>query len=172
MEAMLSPNLEKVFAYSHPEAVFTALLPKVCEALQTDRCFLQVRNPTQRLYRIFCWRRSPQFPDIGTETWQQEYPWEKDDPLFAAALRSAPSIFVEDVKTAAPEVLNLDFERNFGHRALIHAHICQDEMLWGILQPCVFAHPRVWSEGDRAIVAQVVDRIRPWVISYGETAHL
>jgi GAF domain-containing protein len=170
---MLPPDLEKVFAaYSQPEELFTALLLEVCEALQTDRCFLMVRNPSQRLYRIFCWRRSPNFPDVATDKWQKEDPWEEDDPMFAAALRADPSIFVEDVTTAAPEVLNRDFEQNnFGHRALVHAHICQDGLLHGVLQPCIFEHPRIWSESDRAIVAQVIEKIRPWAVSYGATAH-
>lgn len=164
-------ELAEVFTkYSEPEAVFAALLPAVCEVLQTDRCFLHVRNPNKRLYRVFCWCR-PQFPDMSTDVWQKEEPWEQDDPMFAAALRTAPSIFVEDVETASPEVLNIDFEReNFGHRALIHAHICQDEVLWGILQPCIFGHPRVWSEGDRAVIAQVIEKVKPFVVSYGELA--
>ena len=35
----------------------------------------------------------------------------KEDPLFAAALRTEPSIFVEDVETASPEIVNLAFEQ-------------------------------------------------------------
>jgi GAF domain-containing protein len=171
-EAPLPPKLADVFAkHQQPEALFTALLPKVCEVLQTDRCFLQVRNPDLRLSRIFCWRRCPAFPDVSTATWQPEEPWEDRDPMFAAALRADPSIFVEDVETAGSEVLNLDFEREtFGHRALIHAHICQEGKLWGILQPCIFGHPRVWSSEDRAIVAKIIERVRSSVVSYGETA--
>jgi hypothetical protein len=171
-ETMLPPELEAVFAtHSEPEAVFVALLPQICEVLQTDRCFLQVRQPEKRLYRIFCWRRSPQFPDLATATWQPEEPWEKEDPMFAAALRADPSIFIEDVETAGSEVLDVDFElKNFGHRALIHAHICQNGVLHGILQPCLFGHPRVWSEGDRATIAQVIDRVKPFVVGYGERA--
>ncbi|MEG4573247.1 hypothetical protein QUA56_11210 [Microcoleus sp. N3A4] len=47
--------------------------------------------------------------------------------MFAAALRSEPSIFVEDVETVNPEFVNKDFEaKEFGHRALIHAHLCAD----------------------------------------------
>lgn len=172
LKETLPPALEEIFTkYSEPEAVFAALLPAVCEFLQTDRCFLQVRHPHNRLYRVFCWCRSPQFPDLSIDVWQQEEHWEQDDPMFAAALRSSPSIFVEDVETTAPEVLNVNFEReNFGHRALIHAHICQDDLLWGILQPCIFRHPRVWSEGDRALVTQVIERVKPFVISYATLA--
>lgn len=170
--ALLPAVLEEVFAVSSdPEAVFAALLPAVCEVLQTDRCFLHVRNPHNRLYRVFCWCRSSEFPDMITDTWQQENAWEQDDPMFAAALRTDPSIFVEDVEAASPEVLNINFEReNFGHRALIHAHICDGGMLRGILQPCIFGHPRIWSEGDRAVIAQAIKKVKPFVVSYGESA--
>jgi hypothetical protein len=71
---------------------------------------------------------------------------------------------VEDVETAGADVLNLEFERaNFWHRALIHAHICQDGILQGILQPCIFGQPRIWSEADRQVVAQVIEQVRPFV---------
>ncbi|NJR38834.1 MAG: GAF domain-containing protein [Leptolyngbyaceae cyanobacterium CSU_1_4] len=166
--------LDAVFAsHAEPEALFEALLPAVCKVLQTDRCFLVIRQPSTRLSRVFCWQRSPQFPDLTTHRWQPEEPWENDDPMFAAALRAAPSIFVEDVETARATVLNLEFERvNFGHRALIHAHICQDGTLHGILQPCIFGQPRIWSETDRQIVARVIEQVKPLVVQYGETASL
>jgi GAF domain-containing protein len=170
----LPSSLEALFAADHePEALFEALLPLLCDILKTDRCFLEVRKPSERLYRVFCWRRSSEFPDMTTNGWQREQPWEEEDPLFAASLRAEPSIYVEDVETAPPDVLNLEFERKyFGHRALVHAHICQDGVLHGILQPCVFGHPRVWSPFDRAVIDQVTERLRPTVVSYGETASL
>ncbi|MCY7284089.1 MAG: GAF domain-containing protein [Cyanobacteria bacterium CAN_BIN43] len=172
--AQLTAPLNAVFAsHDEPEALFEALLPAVCEVLQTDRCFLVVRQPVTRLSRIFCWRRSPEFPDFATDHWEIEQSWEDDDPMFAAALRAAPSIFVEDVETAGADVLNVEFERaNFGHRALIHAHICQDGTLHGILQPCIFGQPRIWSDRDRQVVAQVIEQVRPFVVRYGETASL
>lgn len=168
----LPVQLASVFTEQHdPEAVFQALLPAVCDVLKTDRCFLQIRQPTQRRYRIFCWRRSSEFPDLSTATWQPEEPWEDDDPMFAAALRAQPSIFVEDIETADPSILNAEFERqSFGHRALVHAHICQNGILYGILQPCIFEHPRVWSEFDRWVIAEVIDQVRPLVVSYGDMA--
>lgn len=171
---MISPDftqLDAVFAaHSEPEALFEALLPVVCELLQTDRCFLLVRQPTTRLHRVFCWRRRPEFPTVATG-WQLEKPWEDEDPMFAAALRAAPSIFVEDIETASPEVLSLEFEHNnLGHRALVHGHICQDGVLRGILQPCMFGQPRVWSEADRQVVAEVIERVRPFVVHYSEMA--
>ena len=57
-------------------------------------------------------------PDTSTDDWEREQEWEKEDPLFAAALRTEPSIFVEDIETASPTLLNLEFERKYlKHRA-------------------------------------------------------
>jgi GAF domain-containing protein len=163
----LPPILDSAFAHSQPEVIFAALLPAVCQVLQTDRCFLEVRNPHTRLHRNICWRQDPTLPDTSTDGWQPEQEWEQEDPMFAAALRTADSIYVEDVETADASVLNLEFERKyFGHRALVHAHICHENMLWGILQPCVFQQPRVWSQGDRALIEQLTDRLTPIVVQY------
>jgi len=87
--------------------------------------------------------------------------------MFAAALQAKPSIFVEDVETADQSTLNQQFEReNFGHRALVHAHLCQHDQLWGILQPCVFEHPRAWSESDQNLIHYLVNRLTPFAIQY------
>jgi GAF domain-containing protein len=150
-----------------PQQVVTELLPAMGEVLQSDRCFLHLRNPQTRRHQNLCWRQNPNIPDTSTQNWEPEMAWELEDPMFAAALRCAPSIFVEDIETAAPEVLNVEFEReNLGHRALIHAHICQDGVLWGILQPALFGRSRLWSKRDRWIVGEVVERVRPFVVAY------
>lgn len=169
----LPSSLETVFATAQtPEALFEELLPQICAVLKVDRCFLEVRQPEERISRIFCWRQSDRFPDMTTD-WQPEQPWENEDPLFAASLRTEPSIFVEDVETASPTVVNREFEaKYFGHRALVHAHIAQDGVLWGILQPCVFDHPRVWSESDRAIIDELTDRLLPWVMECSQAAEV
>jgi GAF domain-containing protein len=170
MNQTLPPTLETVFAQlQSPEALFQALLPEICQVLQTDRCFLHVRKPSERLYQNFCWRRRPDLPDTSTDGWQPEDHWEEEDPMFAAALRCAAPIFVEDIETASPDVLNVEFERNYmGHRALVHAHICQDGALRAILQPCLFGQPRVWSEFDRSVIIELLDRLKPYVIRYAD----
>lgn len=168
----LPPALQEVFRFhDQPESLFAALLPALCDTLQTDRCFLEVRNPHTRMHQNICWRRYLELPDTSTNGWQPEQEWEKADPLFAAALRTEDSIFVEDVETAAPTVLNREFERQyFGHRALIHAHICQNQQLWGILQPCIFGKPRIWSNFDRAVIHQLTEALTPIVVSYVQVA--
>ncbi|PSB17028.1 GAF domain-containing protein [filamentous cyanobacterium CCP1] len=165
-------SLESIFStYTEPEALFNALLPEICQTLQTDRCFLVVRHPDSRMYRNFCWRSSPDFPDLTTAGWEQEQEWEQDDPMFAAALRTESSIFVEDIETAPATVLNREFEReNFGHRALVHAHLCHTERLWGILQPCIFNHPRSWSEADRHLINHLIAALTPIVVQYVQSA--
>ncbi|MBU7584752.1 MAG: GAF domain-containing protein [Nostoc sp. TH1S01] len=155
--------------YSEPDDIFTAILPIVGEILQCDRCFLYLRNPQTKMGKVgYCWRRNEDIPDVREPDWKLEPEWlPHEDPLFAAALRTAPSIYVEDVETASPEVLNKNYEReNFGHRALIHAHLCQDNQLWGILQPCVFGQPRVWTESDHAFIRQMENKLTSLVAIY------
>lgn len=162
--------LEQILAASSdPETVFCALMPAVGDLLQCERCFLYLRNPLTKFGKAaFCWRRSDDIPDLSEVSWKQEpTSLPSEDPLFAAALRTEPSIFVEDVETANPEVVNLAFEQeNFGHRALIHAHLCQDGELWGILQPCIFGKPRIWTQQDRYIITQLEKKILPLAVTY------
>lgn len=166
--------LEEILASdSKPDAVFSALLPALVEVLQCDRCFLYLRNPHTKIGKIpFCWRRSDEYPDVTDADWKPEpESLPQEDPLFAAALRTDPSIFVEDVETASPEVVNRDFEHeNFGHRALVHSHLCQDGFLWGVLQPCVFGQPRVWTEFDHFVIARVEKEITSLAVAYVKAA--
>jgi GAF domain-containing protein len=159
--------------YSRPESILAALLPPLCDVLQSDRCFLYLRNPETQMGKIaFCWRRKPDVPHVGKEEWEREPDDLADeDPLFAASLRTDPSVYVEDVETAEPSVVNINFEReNFGHRALIHSHLVQDKQLWGVLQPAVFGQPRVWTAADRAIVTPLETKLMPIVIEYVKAA--
>lgn len=154
-------------------AIFTALLPVLGEVLKCDRCFLYLRHPHTRIGRTpYCWVRSPKYPDVSTKDWVKEpESLPKEDPLFAAALKTEASIFIEDVETASPEIVNRNFEKeNFGHRALVHAHLCQAGMLWGVLQPCIFEKPRIWSECDRFVIAQVTKKITPLAVTYVNAA--
>lgn len=174
VEQALPTVLENILtADEEPNAVFAALLPALVEVLQCDRCFLYLRNPQTNRGKVpYCWVRSDRYPVVKDADWKiEEKSLGQEDPLFAAALRTDASIFVEDVETAEPTVVNLAFEqREFGHRALVHAHLCHQGQLWGILQPCVFDQPRVWSEFDRAVISQVVERITPLAVSYVKAA--
>lgn len=162
------PKLEKILSFgSEPLTIFAQLLPALGEELKCDRIFLYARNPqTQSGKVVYCWRRTLEIPDVDDYEWKKEpESLPQEDPLFAAALHTKPSVFVEDVETASTDVVNKDFEqKTFGHRALIHAHLCQDYLLWGILQPCIFDKPRVWNESDRLLIAQIEAKITPLVI--------
>jgi GAF domain-containing protein len=162
------PQIQSILqSDSDAATIFSQLLPVLGNTLQCDRIFLYLRNPKTRFGKAtHCWRRNGEFPEILDPDWKPEpASLEQEDPMFAAALRAEPSIFVEDVEVASPHTLNRTFEQeNFGHRALIHAHLCRNEMLWGVLQPCIFGQSRVWTEVDRQIVNQVVEAIIPIAI--------
>ncbi|MEP0904299.1 GAF domain-containing protein [Leptolyngbya subtilissima ST-M1] len=149
--------------------VMDNVLARLGQQLQCDRVFLYLRSPDAQIGRVpFCWKKQPSVPTIYDPAWKSEDPaLAEDDPMFAAALKAQPSIFVEDVETAGPEVLNREFERQtFGHRALIHAHLRSEQTLWGILQACVFEEPRAWSQSDRQLIGQAVTRLTPFAIDY------
>uniref|UniRef100_A0A832H656 GAF domain-containing protein n=1 Tax=Oscillatoriales cyanobacterium SpSt-402 TaxID=2282168 RepID=A0A832H656_9CYAN len=176
MKSTIFPQLDTILKSKHEaETVFADLLPVLGECLKCDRCFLYLRNPQTKLGKVtHCWRRNSQIPELLDPRWKPEpASLSQEDPMFAAALRAEPSIFIEDVETASADVLNREFERqNFGHRALIHAHLRQDEQLWGVLQPCIFGRPRVWTEADRAMIAEVEQFITPLAIAYVKTANI
>ncbi len=163
-------TIDKIFTdYKEPVAVFTALLPEIGEVLQCDRIFLYLRNPQTKFGKVVsCWRRTLEIPDIDDYQWKKEpESLRQEDPLFAAALQTKPSVYVEDVNTASIDIVNKDFEqKTFGHRALVHAHLCKDGQLWGILQPCIFGKPRIWTKSDRLIISQIEPKLIPLVIKY------
>jgi GAF domain-containing protein len=164
---LIQPLQNILITEESPDVVLSALIPKLGEVLNCDRCFLYLRNPHTKIGKVtHCWRRGPQYPSIGDPDWKQEPDsLPQADPLFAAALRAEPTIFVEDVETANPEVVNSAFEQsNFGHRALIHSHLTQTGLLWGVLQPCLFNQPRIWTEFDRSVIAYVEQAITPLAI--------
>ena len=153
-----------------PDKILEQITQAIAIMLQADRCFLYVRDPQTRYGQAaFCYCRNPEVKDVSSNKWEQERPedLEAKDPMFAAALNCKPSIYVEDVETADPRVLNRDFEaKEFGHRALIHAHLCQGDRLWGIWQPCIFDRPRHWTTGDKTIMDTIVSQTTPLVKQY------
>jgi GAF domain-containing protein len=153
------------------DSLLSTSMAEVVKLLKCDRCFLYVRHPQTRLGKAaFCFCRNNKIPDVTGNQWQREsFSLEKQDPMFAAALQCQPHIFIEDVETAAPEIVNRDFEKkHFGHRALIHAHLCREGQLWGVLQPCVFFKPRIWTKPDRQIIKAIAEKTTPLVVKYVE----
>lgn len=172
MNHTLPVQLETIFASLHePDAIFTALMPALCEALRCDRCFLYLRKPETHQGRItHCYRTDPKWADLTNPDWIDEGNVAEIDPLMEIAFRTDEIIYVEDVETASSDVINLDYEQEFfQHRALIHVPIYDDGKLYAIVEPCVFDHPRQWTESDRAIVTELQTRLPPLVISYLES---
>jgi GAF domain-containing protein len=155
-------------ASASPAAKLQSALELIGPFLRVDRCFLYVRDPAQGRGRIaFVWRLDEAVPDPRHD-WQDDTgALPRQDPLFRAALAAQPSVFVDDVREAGPEVLNEAFERTtFGHRALVHAHLTEGQALWGILQPCVFGHPRHWTAAERDYLNAAVPLLLPVVQAY------
>lgn len=160
--------LVKVPADEAPTATINRVLEQVGKYLDADRCFLYVRDPAIGKGRIaFCWRKNDVVPN-PIHDWQEDTTnLPNEDPLFRAALATRPSVFVEDVETATPDVLNREFEhKTFGHRALIHAHITKNNQLWGILQPCLFGQPRHWTLQERAAIEAILPALVPVIKAY------
>ena len=166
---VLPTILEKILSEDNePDAVFTALMPALCEVLQCDRCFLYLRNPQTCVGKItHCWVEDSKWRDLTGSDWVEETELVENDPLMAIAFRTPSAVFVEDILTAGSETLNLAFEQEyFGHRALIHAPVYQDGQLFGIVEPCIFETSRLWTEQDRFIIATVQMRIGPLAADY------
>ncbi len=169
MSDVLPDYILEIFDKNLSEEVLSALMPALGKYLQCDRCFLYLRNPRARVGKVpFCWTRNNTILDVSGTKWAEE-PENLviSDPMFAAAVRAEPSIYIDDVETASSEVLSQEFEKkSFGHRALIHAHLCCKNELWGVLQPCVFSHPRYWTQTEQLAIEKIVQVITPIAIKY------
>jgi GAF domain-containing protein len=153
----------------NPADVLNELVRTVGQTLNADRCFLYVRQPDrQRGRTAFCWCKNDTIPDAVQPDWKPdttELP--QRDPLIRAGLAGKPSVFVDDIETASPDVLNRDFERTqLGHRALIHAHIYDNGQLWAILQPSVFGQPRHWTTAEKDWITSLLPGILPVVQAF------
>jgi GAF domain-containing protein len=139
-------------------------MAQLVRALDVDRCFLYLRDPRARHGRIVaCAVRDGAGSDLTSSTVAAE---PEDiatiDPLMGWAFRAPEAIFVDDIETAGPEVLDLTHARDgFGHRALVHAPLCDGGLLYGVLEPCVFGQPRTWRPEDRDEVADAQRRLGP-----------
>lgn len=158
-----------------PGITLDEIVACVGQSLAADRCFLYVRRPQLGQGRTaFCWRRHPGIPTRNTiqPHWQADTTDLPDeDPLIRAGLAMKPSVYVDDVETAGPQVLNRQFEQEtFGHRALIHAHIQQNGQLWGILQPCMFDAPRHWTAQETRQIDAILPLLQPLIAAFVASA--
>ncbi|NEQ55829.1 MAG: GAF domain-containing protein [Leptolyngbya sp. SIO3F4] len=152
-----------------PNNVFTELMPAVVEALQCDRTFLYIRDPQrQRTSITHGYSRDNRWPTMVQSGWSDESPsLNAKDPLTASAYKSPEAKFIDDIETAAPDTLDLAMERAiFGHRALVHAPIYYEGIFYGIVEPCVFDKPRIWSERDLTLITTLQSQLGSWIVRY------
>ena len=152
-----------------PETTLNRVVEQVGRALNADRCFLYLRQPLLKRGRVaMCWRKNDTIPDALQFDWREDTNGLPDkDPLFRAAITLQPSVYVDDVETAGPDVLNQEFEaENFGHRALIHAHVTGEGQLWAVLQPCLFGQPRHWTDDEKTQMEAILPRLQPVIAAF------
>ena len=160
--ADLPPAIEAAFEHDDPQDVFDALMPVMGEAVNAQRCFLYLRDDTtKRGGTVASWSADPQWPDMRRPFEPEMEDLYTADPMMGAGARDPQALFIEDVETAGPDVLNLEFEKDFLHRALIHAPVYDEGQFLGILEPCTFGEPHVWTEDDRSLTAAVQERLGP-----------
>ena len=164
--------LKRLFDDPEPlEESFHRLMEVYGRALGADRCLLFLYEPERQLARCtHQWMRRPEWafgrPDNGWQPMDQAQT-ARDDPMFAMALESPEALYIDDIETADPNLVNAPYEiENFQHRGLVHAPLMDDGVLWGILEPCVIAAPKAWTESDRAVTAWVQQKLTPLAIRY------
>lgn len=149
--------------------LFEALMPAICRALSCHRALLFLRDPVT--WQAACthgWWDKPDHAFARDRGWRkQSEELAMQDPMFAEAMVNPNALYIEDIETAGEDRVNLEFERNeFGHRALIHAPLFDGEKCYGILEPCVFGHSRVWSNDDRDVTEWLQVRLGPLAAAY------
>jgi GAF domain-containing protein len=153
-----------------PDDLLGDLVRVLGAALDCDRCVLFLRDPRSRRARAtHGWQSRPDYALARADQgWREEPPaLVHDDPMFAEALRNPAALFIEDVTTADPSLVNGPYElKHFRHRALVHAPLYHHGLMYGILEPSVMTEPRAWSPTDREIIATVQERIAPVAAEY------
>ncbi|MEX2201517.1 MAG: GAF domain-containing protein [Dongiaceae bacterium] len=153
-----------------PDEKLRALMPAFARALNCERCVMFLRDPeTNRGRAVHRWAAAPAF-----ELRRADRGWEAmpatlldDDPMYAEAMVNPEALYIEDIETAGPALLNAAYEReHFGHRALVHAPVWHEGKMYGILEPSSMTEPRIWSAADKALVAAVQARIGPVVAAF------
>lgn len=147
-----------------------ALMQALCWVWRCERCFLCLRDPETSLTRIthsHCNR--PDRDSLLEPNWTLEDEAILSDPLMVLAFQSPEAVYIEDVETADPSLINLAYEQQvFKSRALIHAPIYAQGRLYGILEPCMFDQPKTWTERDRWVTVQMQMQLAPLVLQYLE----
>ena len=155
---------------SETSQLLDRLIVVMVELLGCDRCHLYIRDPELLIGQtLHCHRVHPEIPDAkDIKPYSEPSYLAEQDPLFAAAVECEQSIFIDELESVSSKESDLAFFRQHyqGQTALIQAHICSNNQLWGIFQAAQFNRPRPWTQFDRSLVATVIDRITPLVSIY------
>lgn len=153
-----------------PDEKLTALMPAFARALNCERCVMFLRDPkTGRGRAVHRWTSKPEFALRREDRGWEPMPTTllDDDPMYAEAMVNPEALYIEDIETAGPALLNVAFEReHFGHRALVHAPVWHEGEMYGVLEPSSMTEPRVWSIADKALVAAVQKKFGPIVAAF------
>ena len=144
------------------DAKLGRLMPLIVTALQTDRCFIYMRDPKRRRVAythgytaLKAWRH------FGDGSWRTEPdPATLNEPMLKKAFSDPSPLFIEDIETAPEGMLSVDLERRvFGHRALIHAPIYHHGIFYGVLETAIRDTPRRWTDIDRAVISAMQPKV-------------
>ena len=183
MDAAIPAELRALFADdAGGDAVLARLVEVYGRAVGADRCVLFLYQPEEKLAAMtHTWQARPEWALASRSASWRRLPADlaRQDPMYALALVDPQALYIDDVESARPELVNLAYEReHFGHRALIHAPLLETPpgagrggRLWGVLEPCTMTAPRVWSERDRAITAWTQARALPLARRFVEAIH-
>lgn len=148
IEALLDEDLDA-------DRKLARLMPLIVTALQTDRCFIYMRDPRRRqVAYTHGYTALPSWRHFGNCAWRPEpNPATLNEPMLKKAFTDPRPLFIDDIEAAEDGVLNVELERQvFGHRALIHAPLHHQGDFYGILETAIRDAPRRWTEIDRSVI--------------------
>lgn len=167
----MSQTIELIFSSGGtPDAILERLMPVMCAELDCDRCLLFPRNPaTGKWAMTHGWQVRPEYAlDRPMHVWTMPAEDEGEiDPMYAQAMESSETLFVEDVLAESSDVVNGRFElETYGNRALAHAPIYHEGRYYGLIEPCTAERTHPWTQTQRCIVLRAVELLGPVVASY------
>jgi len=152
------------------DAVMGRLMEVYGKAVSSDRCLLFLYNWDRNLSRCtHAWEAKPEYALHRRDAGWEEIPANiaTEDPMFGEALHNPEALYIDNVRTADPNLVNAEYElEHFQHHSLIHAPLLEDGVLWGILEPCTIAEPYTWTDHDRAVTAWTQEKLLPLAKAY------
>ena len=153
-----------------PDRVLDDFVGAYARAICADRCVLFLYRPERRLCRrTHAWQARPdwELPRFATGWTTLPEDLAEQDPLYAMALENPEAMYIDDIESADPALVDAEYEReNYGHRSLIHAPLYDRDVMLGVLEPCTIAAPKVWTAADREITRWSQAALLPVIKAY------